>query len=70
MNAGGVTVSYVQWAQNIQQFRWDGERVNQELKTTRAKAYQDIAQLVKSRRVPLRTAAFILALGRVARATQ
>jgi glutamate dehydrogenase (NAD(P)+) len=68
-NAGGVTVSYFEWAQNVQQFRWDGERVNRELQTIMTKAYRDVSELAKIRQVPLRTAAYILALGRVAKAT-
>ncbi|MGE0822525.1 MAG: Glu/Leu/Phe/Val dehydrogenase [Candidatus Binatia bacterium] len=68
-NAGGVTVSYFEWVQNIQQFRWDVERVTNELRTIMSRAYRDVSQMAKSRQVSWRTAAFVLALGRVAKAT-
>lgn len=69
VNAGGVTVSYFEWVQNVQQFRWDGERVNHELRALMAKAYRDVGQLVKSQKLSWRAATYVLALERVAKAT-
>jgi glutamate dehydrogenase (NAD(P)+) len=68
-NAGGVTVSYFEWVQNIQQFTWDEERVSAELHRHMRDAYGTLARVAREHRVPLRTAAFVVAIGRVGRAT-
>ena len=67
-NAGGVTVSYFEWAQNIQQFRWELDRVNSELEKSMRRAYASVRDVAKEKNVDLRTAAFILAIQRVGRA--
>jgi glutamate dehydrogenase (NAD(P)+) len=67
-NAGGVTVSYFEWAQNIQRFRWDEERVNLELDKMMSRAYRSVRETADQHDVDLRTAAFVLAIRRVGRA--
>jgi glutamate dehydrogenase (NAD(P)+) len=67
-NAGGVTVSYFEWTQNIQQFRWEESRVVAELDKMMRAAYRSVAEIARRDGIDMRTAAFVLAIKRVARA--
>ncbi|MGA9410081.1 MAG: Glu/Leu/Phe/Val dehydrogenase dimerization domain-containing protein [Roseobacter sp.] len=67
-NAGGVTASYFEWTQNIQQFRWDEEKVNKELDKKMRQSYRAVRAVADEHGIDLRTAAFVLAIRRVAKA--
>ncbi|MGD9854338.1 MAG: Glu/Leu/Phe/Val dehydrogenase [Planctomycetaceae bacterium] len=68
-NAGGVTVSYFEWVQNRQHFRWDLQRVRDELDRIMVDSFERVLRIASEKHVSLRVAAYILGIGRVGRAT-
>src|SRR5262245_14398556 len=69
-NAGGVTVSYYEWVQDQYSFFWSENRINQTLEATIGKAFHEVHEKAKHFGTDLRTAAYILAIDRVAEATR
>lgn len=68
-NAGGVTVSYFEWVQNRQYFKWELSRVRKELDRILIDSFDRVWKLAEEKKVSLRTAAYLLGIGRVGRAT-
>ncbi|MGQ9462647.1 MAG: Glu/Leu/Phe/Val family dehydrogenase [Candidatus Fervidibacter sp.] len=69
-NAGGVVVSYFEWVQDIQQFFWTEQEVNERLRQVIRRAFGEVWNIMQERSVDMRTAAYMLAVSRVAEAIQ
>ncbi|HVW01620.1 MAG TPA: Glu/Leu/Phe/Val dehydrogenase dimerization domain-containing protein [Planctomycetaceae bacterium] len=68
-NSGGVTVSYFEWVQNRQHFSWDVARVRKELDRILTESFEKVWAVAEQKHVSFRTAAYIIGIGRVGRAT-
>ena len=69
-NAGGVVVSYFEWVQNLQHFRWEEREVNDKLGTIMRRAFREVNSRAKGEQIPLREAAYLVGIERVVEASR
>ncbi|UCD00939.1 MAG: Glu/Leu/Phe/Val dehydrogenase [Promethearchaeota archaeon] len=69
-NGGGVCVSYFEYVQDIRAYFWELDRINKELKKIMLRAFEEVYEISKERNINLRTAAYIIAVSRIAKAIE